>query len=181
MEYMILGLLILSSRTIYQLRKRIDNGLELMYSSSTGSIQTALKKLMSNGYITSSDKEENGRGRRIYSITDEGRRYFGSWVNRPIGSIDLRCPELTKLYFLGLGDKENRRSVLESYISSTDEQLAALGMICAEAEEMLKGALSQEARDVIYYQYASARFGRDLLEFTAEWYKRFIKETEEQL
>ena len=39
MENIILGLLLLQSRTIYQLRKRINDGLNLMYSCSMGSIK----------------------------------------------------------------------------------------------------------------------------------------------
>ena len=51
MDNIILGLLLLSSRTIYQLRERIDKGLNMMYSSSMGSIQAAIKKLLNCGYI----------------------------------------------------------------------------------------------------------------------------------
>ena len=43
MENIILGLLLLKNRTIYELRKRINDGLNLMYSCSTGSIQAAIK------------------------------------------------------------------------------------------------------------------------------------------
>ena len=61
MENIILGLLLLQSRTIYQLRKRINEGLNLMYSCSMGSIQAAIKKLLKNGYITSNEISENGK------------------------------------------------------------------------------------------------------------------------
>ena len=44
MENIILGLLLLKPRSVYQLRKRIEQGLNLMFSSSTGSIQFAIKK-----------------------------------------------------------------------------------------------------------------------------------------
>ena len=180
MEYVILGLLMLSSRTIYQLRQRIGKGLDLMYSSSMGSIQAALKKLMNNGHITSS-VEEDGRHRKIYCITEEGRRHFEEWINTPISSVDMKFPALTKLYFMGLGDKTKRKDILESNISMIEEALVPLGYICREAEEMMTGSLPPEGREIIFYQYASARFGRDLLEFTAEWYKKLMNEMEEQL
>jgi hypothetical protein len=48
MENIILGLLLMCNRTIYQLRDRIDKGIKLMYSSSMGSIQEAIKKLLNN-------------------------------------------------------------------------------------------------------------------------------------
>ena len=44
MDNIILGLLLMCNRTIYQLRERIDKGINLMYSSSMGSIQAAIRK-----------------------------------------------------------------------------------------------------------------------------------------
>lgn len=64
MDNIILGLLLLQSRTIYQLRERIDKGLNLMYSSSTGSIQAAIKKLLNSGYIDFEETVENGRRKK---------------------------------------------------------------------------------------------------------------------
>ncbi len=55
MENIILGLLLLQPRSIYQLRKRIEQGLNLMYSCSMGSIQAAIKKLLASGYIVVSE------------------------------------------------------------------------------------------------------------------------------
>ena len=61
MENIILGLLLLQSRTIYQLRKLINEGLHLMYSCSMGSIQVAIKKLLRHGHISFSEICENGK------------------------------------------------------------------------------------------------------------------------
>ena len=70
MDNIILGILLLSSRTIYQLRERIDKGLNMMYSSSMGSIQAAIKKLLNYGYIQYEETVENGKYKKIYSITE---------------------------------------------------------------------------------------------------------------
>ena len=45
MEYIILGLLILSPMTGYELQQFIKNNLSLICSPSAGSMQTAVKKL----------------------------------------------------------------------------------------------------------------------------------------
>ena len=83
MDYIIWGLLILSNRTIYQLRSRIDKGLNMMYSSSTGSIQAALKKLLNSGYIDYHEFQDNGKQKKEYCITEAGRQSFHQWVNAP--------------------------------------------------------------------------------------------------
>ena len=106
MEHIILGLLLLSSRTIYQLRERIHKGLNLMYSSSMGSIQAAVKKLLKNGYISYEEAVENGKYKKIYSITDNGKQYFFQWINSPLEIQNAKNPELAKVYFMGFCDKK---------------------------------------------------------------------------
>ena len=81
MENIILGLLLLKNRTIYELRKRINDGLNLMYSCSTGSIQAAIKKLLQNGHVAVRETTENGKLKKIYSITEKGKTAFNGWVN----------------------------------------------------------------------------------------------------
>ena len=107
MDNIILGLLLLSSRTIYQLRERIDKGLNLMYSSSMGSIQAAIKKLLNCGYIKYEEAIENGRYKKIYSITDSGKQNFIEWVSTPMEIQSSKNPELAKLYFMGFSTKKN--------------------------------------------------------------------------
>ena len=66
MDNIILGLLLLSGRTIYQLRERIDKGMNLMFSSSMGSIQAAIRKLLTCGYIDFTEVTENGKFKKFY-------------------------------------------------------------------------------------------------------------------
>ena len=116
MDNIILGLLLLCSRTIYQLRERIHKGLNLMYSSSMGSIQVAIKKLLHCGYIDYEETVENGKYKKVYRITESGKRYFLEWVNTPIEQQGVRCPGLVKVYFMGFSDKEYREVSIQKYL-----------------------------------------------------------------
>ena len=78
MDHIILGLLLLSDRTIYQLRERIEKGLHMMYSSSMGSIQAAIQKLLNRGFIQYEEVIENGKYKKIYAITKSGRQHFAA-------------------------------------------------------------------------------------------------------
>ncbi len=102
MDNIILGLLLLRNRTIYQLRERIDKGLNLMYSSSMGSIQAAIKKLLHCGYVDYGETVENGKYKKVYRITESGKRYFLEWVNTPIEQQGVRMPGVGKDLFYGL-------------------------------------------------------------------------------
>ena len=76
MEYLILGLLILSPMTGYELQQFIRKNLALICSASAGSVQTALLKLESEGKITACETMSGKRRRKIFSITETGRSAF---------------------------------------------------------------------------------------------------------
>lgn len=178
MDNIILGLLLLGSRTIYQLRERINKGLNLMYSSSMGSIQSAIKKLLKLEYITYRETVDNGKYKKIYSITNSGKQYFLKWVNSPVEIQNAKNPELTKIYFMGFANKEKRISAIEKYISQLEEQYETLTIICEEADNIK--ASTKEEQDIIFYQFATARYGRDFIKFNIEWYKNLLNEIRSQ-
>jgi len=176
MENIILGLLLLQSRTIYQLRKRINEGLNLMYSCSRGSIQAAIKKLLKNGYITSNEISENGKLKKIYSITDSGKNYFDSWLISPIDSYAVKNPELSKIYFLGFAEKETRIKLIKNHIADLKTMLCDLNKICYDGK-MLSN--ENQNNDIFYFQLQTATYGRDLIKFNIKWYSRLLKNIKE--
>lgn len=173
MDNIILGLLILKSRTIYELRERVDKGLNLMYSNSTGSIQAALKKLLAGGYISFNETEENGRRKKVYSITESGRRCFFNWVNSPMGEGGMKSPELVKIYFMGFSDKSAREKNIESHIEVLKAQRKILNEICRQGEN---ADVPPEGKDIFKFQLVTARYGRDFLEFNIKWYEGLLSE-----
>ena len=173
MDNIILGLLLLHSRTIYQLRERISQGLNLMYSSSMGSIQAAVKKLLNYEYISYEEVVENGKYKKVYSITENGKLYFFEWINSPLEIQNVRNPELAKIYFMGFSDKKIREANIEEYLSHLTKQYNALKIICEEADS---SNVPKEQKDIFLYQFAAARYGRDFMKFNIEWYKNLLNE-----
>ena len=177
MDNIILGLLLLQSRTIYQLRKRINEGLNLMYSCSMGSIQAAIKKLLQSGYIKVSEIEEKGKLKKIYGITDNGINYFNAWLSNPINNGTAKNPELTKIYFLGFAEKETRIKLIENHISHLKKLLFDLDKICNDGATL---SSQNQNNEIFYFQLQTATYGRDLMKFNIEWYSRLLKNVREQ-
>ena len=171
MENIILGLLLLQPRTIYQLRKRINEGLNLMYSCSTGSIQAAIKKLLKSGCIGVEEIKENGRIKKLYVITESGKEKFGLWVNAPIDCHAAKNPELTKIYFMGFTEKETRIKLIESHISGLVKIYGSLDKICKEGEDLAAGI---SGNDILFYQLRTAEYGRDFMKFNIDWYNNLL-------
>lgn len=171
MDKIILGLLLMRNRTIYQLRERINTGLNLMYSSSMGSIQAAIKKLLNCGYISYEEIVDNGKYKKVYSITESGKQYFFEWVNTPMEEQSGKNPELAKVYFMGFSDKKNREASIEQHLIFLREQYNALETICEKAKNI---ELSKEYDDIFNYQLVSALYGKDLMRFNIDWFESLL-------
>lgn len=115
MEYLILGLLILSPMTGYELRQFIRQNLALICSDSAGSVQTALAKLGREGFVTSSESA-GGRRKKTYSITEIGQAAFSEWVAQPMQAERAKNMELSRLFFLGLAKPGERAAAIRDYI-----------------------------------------------------------------
>ena len=178
MDHMILWLLLLRSCSIYELQQRIGAGLNLMYSSSLGSIQAALKKLLKAGFVEVRQENTGKRQKKIYSITPAGNAEFSSWVSSPMKTESARNPELGKLYFMAFSAPVLRCQNIRSTIQNLMKVHMVLSAIVEEGMHM---EVPPEAREIIHYQLASARFGRDSLKFQIDWYENFLKEEEKRL
>lgn len=171
MDTLILGLLILKSRTIYEIKNKIDNGMNLMYSGSFGSIQSAVKKLLANNYIVFSEIVENGKYKKVYTITDKGREYFHSWINTPMSAGQSKNPDLPKLYFMGISDKGTRADRIQEYIDDLNNIYNKLNFIYYQGCEI---KAENDMKDILNYQLLSVKYGVDMIHFEIEWYKKLL-------
>lgn len=171
MDNIILGLLLMCNRTIYQLRERINKGINLMYSSSMGSIQAAVKKLLNCGYINYEEIIDNGKYKKVYCITESGKQHFFEWINTPIEEQSPKSPELAKIYFMGCSDKNNRETTIQQHLIFLKEQYNVLEAICEEAKNIV---VPEERKDILNYQFVSALYGKDLIKFNIEWFENLL-------
>ena len=60
---------------------------------------------------------------------------------------------------------------IENYLSQLTEKYHILQSICHEGESM---SVTEENRDIIFYQLAAARYGRDFMKFNIEAHKIYL-------
>lgn len=129
MDKIILGLLMLKPFTIYELRNIIRLNLQGMCSDSMGSIQAALKKLMTSSMVTVEEIAESSVNKKVYHITQAGYKYFNEWVCTPMSTSRMKNMELSKLYFMGLAPKEERIELIDAALAEMKEELSYLKAI----------------------------------------------------
>ena len=182
MEYLILGLLILSPMTGYELQQFIKKNLALICSHSAGSVQTALSKLEKGGKVTAAKAVEGKRCKKTYSITQAGQAAFSHWVAQPMQAEKVKNMELSRLFFAGLARPEQRLAAIRDYIRQMEETRGVLQAIQAcfgqmDPETFPPGV---DWPQVLRFQGYTIEYGIAAAEFEIGWYSRLLQELEEE-
>jgi DNA-binding PadR family transcriptional regulator len=97
LRHTLLGLLQDEPMHGYLLRQRAQN-YSWIYPMTNASIYPALHALEEDGFISHESEIYNGRARKIYSITDSGRRKLESWLIESVHRMPcFRDPMLLKI------------------------------------------------------------------------------------
>lgn len=188
MDIIILGLLMIQNCTIYEMKKVIETNFTNISSSSVGSMQAAVKKLLSKNMICFSEYVEDSVNKKVYEITDEGKKYFFSSISEPMRYKEKNM-ELSKFFFMGFAPKSKRLELVEAYIAELQEELFPLEQIKFATEIqpdfdedyllMLKekGALEIQSvvdvKDIAFYQLAMLHLSIDKIKFEIQWFENF--------
>ena len=174
MEYVILGLLTIQPSTLYSLNKSFEQGISLFFSPSLGSINSAIKRLLEKKYITQVEIIENGRAKKILTITQEGQNAFMKWMYEPLDVKNLETSFLSRLYFMGLIEEDlQKRLILEGMyqtVANCKETLDQTG-------DYLNGLdVPMAYQDIFKYQKSVLKYGVDTQGYAMEWIKALIQD-----
>lgn len=127
-SYIVLGLLTWAGEsTPYELKQIVAASVGNFWTLQHAQLYTETERLAKAGYATET-RERGGRRRRLYAITDKGRRALEEWRSEPTGGIgELRHPGVLKLFFgadpaeLGPLQLESHAAKLAEYEQLRDE------------------------------------------------------------
>ena len=99
-SYIVLGLLArVGEATPYGLKAAVAEGVGNLWSVQHAQLYTEPERLARAGLVDE-EREEGGRRRRTYRLTDAGREAFEAWLATPAeGFTELRDPGLLQLFF----------------------------------------------------------------------------------
>ncbi len=170
MAHVVLGLLLIAPQSLYDLIKAFERGVALFYSASSGSIKRALDGLLDRGLIEVASTEAGGRGRKVYEVTDSGRREFTDWMTGELTGSDAEIAALPRLFFLGLLDAAERAPVLgriEARIETDLAQLAGLDRALAATD------VPDGYADILAHQRATLDYGIASHRFALDWFRAY--------
>lgn len=170
LDYLLLGLLLGSPGSGYDLRKWIGQSPLRVYSDSPGAIYPALRRLAKRGWVRA-EEAVGGRRRRIHEATDAGTNAFMDWLHLPVERQDVVAygeELLLRFAFMGpMGLHDLAKRFLEQYEKENAAYLETLRRYEAEEGENLPltGRLTFE-------------FGMEQFEARIQWTRRSLEALE---
>ncbi len=167
MQFVILGFLLLMQMSLYDLHRAFAQGVSLFYSASLGSLQRALRQLVDAGHVVSSSSPGDPRGKKLHTITPEGRAAWHAWMHEPVTGADAETTVLARVFFLGLVDDAAERAAIIAVLRAR---------IADDLAGLEAAAAGIDARDVpaehaalFRYQRATLDYGIRAHELAARW------------
>lgn len=194
MDIIILGLLLLKNRTIYEIRKAIETVFTSMTSNSMGSIQAAVKRLLDHEMISFDafieDKSGNKVYKKVYRITEIGKSYFLSEIQTPMKYKEKNM-ELIKFFYMGFAPHAKRVELINTYITELQNEKKRLEQIQkttqgTHIEDYLSDTdikkiagtdtskdLLPMLQDIAQFQYATLNLSIEKIDFEIQWFEQF--------
>jgi DNA-binding PadR family transcriptional regulator len=149
-EYALLGFLYLSPNHGYDLHRLLVGELGETWHLSQSQAYNILKRLETQGYISSTMVEQEKRPAiQSLEITSRGRQHFEAWLDTPTGSSvrAIRLEFITRLYFARKIDPERIAPMLAAQTGEVKRALARLeANLASLPEEQVFNRLSLQLR-----------------------------------
>jgi DNA-binding PadR family transcriptional regulator len=138
-----------------------------LFKGGFGNIYPTLKKLETAGSIVSREVVETGRYKKIYALTEKGKKEFLAWLGQPIEFKKSNYDHLVKMYFYRYLPQEKVKALLSEFIGNLNAFIRRLEVF----ESVVKDKFN--IKD-FYFQAATLHFSIDQLRFLRDWYERFL-------
>jgi DNA-binding PadR family transcriptional regulator len=98
-KFPVLGFLMESAMTGYDLKRRFQDSVGFFYRVSDGSLYPGLKKLARDKLVTMRTERRGKRARKVYAITPLGREHFLTMLSEPSPPLFVHDEAQVKIYF----------------------------------------------------------------------------------
>ncbi len=167
-EHAALGFLLYRPLSMYAIKKAMERSTRHFLSASFGSLHPTLRKLETKGYVTSEACVENGRNKKVFSITEAGREHFIGWLARDIASERVSDPSLLRLFFMGHLEPAARQDLLARFLGEMQRAAEELERL---REDVQGGPVPHGFEDHLAHQLATLDFGIAYHRFVKDWYQ----------
>jgi DNA-binding PadR family transcriptional regulator len=159
-SYLVLGWTAHTPATPYELKRRVADSVGYFWEFPHSQLYAEPARLVGLGLLEE-EQEQKGRRRRVYSITEAGRRALEEWLLEPTSEApQIRDIGLLKLFFQGMLESENVVALARAQEQSHRDKLAVY--------EELERRIPEQAAFGRATLQAGLAFERAFVEFWSE-------------
>jgi DNA-binding PadR family transcriptional regulator len=125
LRYALLGFLTTAPASGYQIAQEFGESMGWFWYASYSQIHPELRRLEEAGLVSSEVSPADGRGTRIFSITQDGEAELRSWLAAETEYPPVRDPERIRLIFSDMLSPAEIRAHLERHRKHNESLLAA--------------------------------------------------------
>ena len=175
LKYALLGLLQYEPMTGYDLKMRMDRTTIHFWHAKQSQIYTTLKGMEKDGFVNSKVVDQTDHpAKRVYHITDAGKKDFLKWINTPIVEI-MPKKELfvLKMFFAANMDANSQLSQLQLQLDLHKQHREHF------VNEMVREIVDEKSKspklseDIEMWE-ATRQFGESYEDFYIEWLEHMI-------
>lgn len=172
-EFAILGLLAISPKTGYDIKRCAETTLAHFWNESYGNIYPLLRRLHQDGLTKKKAvASEKGPEKIVYSITADGMSEFLEWLQQPVEPVSPKNTFLLKLFFGQFSNRESVVQLLQHYRDQISQMQTFLS-------HKLREIRSQESTDPGFpYWELTMDCGLNSMKSITRWCDRSIEKLE---
>ncbi|AEY65314.1 PadR family transcriptional regulator [Clostridium sp. BNL1100] len=170
-KYAVLGVIsLLGPMSGYDIKKFCDKSISFFWNENFGHLYPVLAQLESDGLILRSHSEEDTR-KKLYIITDEGRKELKSWLIEPVEYQPERSELLLKLSF---GNEMQLKDTICMLVAAKARNQLKYDQLNSIYEYYLN---NDDAKKKPQYPYwlITLRYGITSLEASLKWFNEALE------
>jgi DNA-binding PadR family transcriptional regulator len=174
LKFALLGLLTRNPKHGYDLKNELEQALGGHWEINFGQIYTTLARLERDGLVEVAAEDQDGRGKKTYRITDEGRKELTAWFEEPVEKPrQLRDEFFIKLMIGRLMGQPDPARIIDRQRQAYLTQLRGLTAMASRAgdpeiELMVEGAILHLQADLRWLDLCDERVERGELAAPAD-------------
>lgn len=124
LKHALLGFLNYEGMTGYELKQHFDQSVQHFWNANLSQIYPALSQMEKEGLLVMElEYQDNRPNRKVYKITENGRRELVRWLEEPMDLQPVREPFLIKIFFGVNLEREKILALLEHQKELHREQM----------------------------------------------------------
>lgn len=130
-----LGILTFGEATGYEIKKAFETQFSQVFDAGFGSIYPALNQLTISGYVSCREEQQEKRpAKKVYSITEDGLKFFIKELQSAPSKDKFRSETLTKLIFADMLPQEKISELIDQVIDDYSSYIVALSDTSCEKQ-----------------------------------------------